>query len=311
MSCDLFSEYAVATQLCLGLSIVGVLCVEYLIEKCRKGDQARTFVQFWFDSFKLCCGAFVTHGFNVLVALLLNTDITDECAVYMIAFYYEATGVTLVQMLQYGLIKYSRKKYLKLKYFNDNKHTICSKIFFWISYPGHYTLHSIKIEQERELISSTKEEEILLNDDDNDNDSDIDNNNETSNLITKKRNSNNNYNSIKQDNNNINNNESGYVTFLHTRLASRIWQIILVLVTVIGTVLVLLFSNFILGYPSWISLLLAISAGIMFATLVIATKPVIYQCMLYPYTKIIYGFILYIVGFILYVSQLHLILQIS
>ena len=209
-----------------------------------------------------------------MVALLLNTNETDECAVYMIAFYYEATGITLVQMLQYGLTKYSRKKSLKLKYYNNNKHTICSKIFFWISYPGHYTLKSIKLQQQREL---------KINSDNNSR-----NNSESYPLLTDNNPSKKDYNSIQNNNDSnilILQDNEGNISFIQTRLSSRLWQIIFVVVTVTGTTLVLLFSNFILGYPSWISILLAISCGIMFATLVIATAPVLYQCMFNIYAR--------------------------
>lgn len=152
--CNLFSDYAVATQLILGLSIVLVLVVEYIVERCRK-TYPRTFVQFWFDSFKLCCGALVTHCYNVLCAYLLEQDAdgVDECAVYMIAFYYEATGITLVQMLQYGIVKYSRRRYLLLYRRNNNEHTVSSKIWYWISYPGHYTFPDEPPEFTRKLLS--------------------------------------------------------------------------------------------------------------------------------------------------------------
>ena len=154
--CDLWTNYAIAVQLCLGLSIVLVLIVEYIIERCRK-QYPRTFVQFWFDSFKLCCGAMVTHGYNVLCASILNssTSDVDECAVYMIAFYYEATGITFVQMLQYGIVKYSRRKYLRIYHKNNNKPSLLSNIFYWISYPGHYTFREQPLESTRKLLSDT------------------------------------------------------------------------------------------------------------------------------------------------------------
>ena len=157
--CNLWSGYAVAVQLCLGLSIIFVLIVEYIIERCRK-PFPRTFVQFWFDSFKLCCGAMVTHGYNVLCAMILesgSSDNVDECAVYMIAFYYEATGITLVQMMQYGLVKYSRRKYLEIYYKNNHKTSLKSNIFYWISYPGHYTFRKKPLESSKKLLSDIDE----------------------------------------------------------------------------------------------------------------------------------------------------------
>lgn len=162
--CNLWTGYAVAVQLCLGLSIVLVLVVEYIIERCRK-KFPRTFVQFWFDSFKLCCGAMVTHGYNVLCAEILGStsDSVDECAVYMIAFYYEATGITLVQMLQYGVTKYSRRKYLQIYHKNHKKSTLCSNIFYWISYPGHYTFRDKPLESARKLLSDTDDSSPINN----------------------------------------------------------------------------------------------------------------------------------------------------
>eukprot|EP01084_Bolivina_argentea_P272648 464279_1 len=291
--CNLWTSYAVAVQLCLGLSIILVLVVEYVVERCRK-PFPRTFVQFWFDSFKLCCGAMVTHGFNVLCASILgsaNADV-DECAVYMIAFYYEATGITFVQMLQYGLVKYARRKYLEIYYHNSQRPSTCSNIWYWISYPGHYTFQDKPLESARKLLSDTdspppNRQYGATNADD------ASINNKAQSRTHHRQKSDDEL--LREELGDVINPEHykyvsnqsdidyngmliGNITFLHTRLASTRNKILCVLFSIVGAVGAGFLSYFVLDYHSmWIDVMLAVCAMIMCATLSVATAPVIWQ----------------------------------
>mmetsp|Transcript_50294 Transcript_50294/g.83737 ORF Transcript_50294/g.83737 Transcript_50294/m.83737 type:complete len:489 (-) Transcript_50294:157-1623(-) len=309
MSCSLWTDYAVAVQLCLGLSIVLVLVVEYAIEQCRK-TSPRTFVQFWFDSFKLCSGALVTHGYNVLCATILNygnSDV-DECAVYMIAFYYEATGITLVQMLTYGVTKFSRRRYLQIYDSNGGKRSMCSNIFYWISYPGHYTFRDSPLESAQTLLSDTDSPaphddhaalqnngygsvnadqkqsappvhnaQIRAAEPDNDEPSLSGLNAEA---ILQER--------LGDVRTNGQGTMLGNVTFLQTRLASTRNRILVVVFSVLGSVAVGVASKYVLEYDSiWINVMMSLFALMMFATLCVATAPVIWQTVAWILIKVV------------------------
>ncbi|ETO20963.1 hypothetical protein RFI_16241 [Reticulomyxa filosa] len=160
MACSVFSDFAITVQLFVGISVVFVLVFEYIVERLRN-ERHRTIVQFWRKQNKknlaimgrLGCGALISHIFNVMVATMINTKgegNVDECALYTVAFYYELTGVTIVQMMQYGLIKYSRFKYLQLRRENNGIDTPWGKRWMWVSYPGYYAddMDSSDIQQE-------------------------------------------------------------------------------------------------------------------------------------------------------------------
>jgi len=308
--CNLWTGYAVAVQLCLGLSIILVLVVEYIIERCRK-KFPRTFVQFWFDSFKLCCGAMVTHGYNVLCAEILGStsDSVDECAVYMIAFYYEATGITLVQMLQYGVTKYARRKYLQIYHKNGNKVTLCSNIFYWISYPGHYTFRDKPLESARKLLSDTDDSTPNNNqygstNDPINNNGSINNNGDNTQIRKHHRQKSDEErlreelgDVVNPDDYKYHSNQSvddpyngmmlGNISFLQTRLASTRNKILCITFSIIGAVLTGILSYFVLDYHSiWIDVMLAICALLMFATLSVATAPVIWQSFAWVMIKV-------------------------
>eukprot|EP01083_Nonionella_stella_P296995 1008802_1 len=307
--CNLWTGYAVAVQLCLGLSIIIVLIVEYVVERCRK-PFPRTFVQFWFDSFKLCCGAMVTHGFNVLCAMILATESssTDECAVYMIAFYYEATGITLVQMLQYGLVKYSRRKYLEIYHNNQDSQTLCSKIFYWISYPGHYTFRDKPLESAKKLLAdtdspppninygTTAQEHGSLN-------SKWNKPQNRKHKVSHKRQKSDDERLREELGDVINPSDYKYissqsdvdynglmignVTFLQTRLSSTRNKILCVSFSLIGAGMAVILSYYVLDYHSiWIDVMLGICALLMFATISVATAPVIWQSMSWVLIKV-------------------------
>lgn len=70
----------------------------------------------------------------------------------------------------------------------------------------------------------------------------------------------------------------GNITFLQTRLASTRNKILCVAFSVIGAVIAGILSYFVLDYHSyWIDVMLGICALLMFATLSVATAPVIWQ----------------------------------
>jgi len=310
--CNLWTAYAVAVQLLLGLSIVFVLVIEYLIERCRK-PMPRTFVQFWFDSFKLCSGALVTHGYNVLCAMILNSSSVevDECAVYMIAFYYEATGITLVQMLTYGVTKYSRRKYLEIYHANHRKTSTCSNIFYWISYPGHYTFREQPLESARRLLSDTDsdlqqdanhhdqqqygatnaEQTGSINDDSAQNRTKHrtqSNENDQARLMEQLGDVVNTADYKDVDYDYAHNQMIGNITFLHTRLASTRNKILCASFSIAGAVVVGVLSYYVLDYHSaWIDVMMAIFALMMFATLSVATAPVIWQTVSWILTKVL------------------------
>jgi len=298
--CNLFSSYAVATQLCLGLSIVLVLVVEYIVERCRK-QYPRTFVQFWFDSFKLCCGALVTHGYNVLCAYLLelNTDgSVDECAVYMIAFYYEATGITLVQMLQYGLVKYARRRYLLLFRRNDNEQTKCSQIWYWISYPGHYTFPDAPPEFTRKLLSDQDQQYGSTTDDHTATDPSGSVNADNAQNRSEDRDSADSQERLREALGDVANpadykedgqyGNLGNITFLQTRLASTRNKLLCILFSIAGGVFCGLMAYYVLSYDSIaIDFMLGVFGVLMFATLSVATWPVIWQSFAWVMIKVL------------------------
>jgi len=308
--CNLWTGYAVAVQLCLGLSIILVLIVEYVIERCRK-KFPRTFVQFWFDSFKLCCGAMVTHGYNVLCASILGSasSSVDECAVYMIAFYYEATGITLVQMLQYGVTKYSRRKYLQIYHKNGKQTSMCSNIFYWISYPGHYTFRDKPLESARKLLSDTDDSSPSPNQygstNEQNNAGSINDSGDNTQIRKHHRQKSDEeklrealgdvvnpedykYHSNQSADDPYNGMMLGNVTFLQTRLSSTRNKILCISFSLVGAAMAGILSYFVLDYHSiWIDVMLAICALLMFATLSVATAPVIWQSFAWVMIKVV------------------------
>jgi len=310
--CNLFSDYAVATQLILGLSIVLVLVVEYIVERCRK-QYPRTFVQFWFDSFKLCCGALVTHCYNVLCAYLLEQDAdgdVDECAVYMIAFYYEATGITLVQMLNYGLVKFARRRYLLLYHRNGNEHTKCSKIWYWISYPGHYTFPEEPPEFTRKLLSDHDTQYGTTDDPSSAAQQQEQGNAEVSGSINDPENAENAQNRAESDSDSLDSQERlrqalgdrinpddykdqydgtmGNITFLQTRLSSTRNKLLCIVFSICGGVICGLLAYYVLSYDSIaIDFLLGVFGVMAFATISVATWPVIWQSFSWVMIKVL------------------------
>merc|ERR1719204_1096545 len=112
-NCDLVGEFGIIVQSVLSVLVVLVLTSEWLCERFLfRSHEARNFYDFWFDSFKICVGALLSHGVNVLVAIWLKakTEASDSCTLYGLSYYYEATGVAFVSLLQYCLVKYSQAK---------------------------------------------------------------------------------------------------------------------------------------------------------------------------------------------------------
>merc|ERR1740124_635241 len=108
--CTLTGGFGAFVQVILAALVVIVLVCEWLFERFCSSTP-RTFEKFWFDSFKICTGAFISHCINLLVALYLNSlGKADACALYALAYYYECSGVTFVSLLQYGLVKYAQTK---------------------------------------------------------------------------------------------------------------------------------------------------------------------------------------------------------
>jgi len=113
--CSLVGKFGIIVQAILSILVVLVLSAEWIVERfILRTHDARNFYDFWFDSFKICVGAFFSHCINLLVALYLkaHTDAADSCTLYGLSYYYEATGVAFVSLLQYCLVKYSQAKAL-------------------------------------------------------------------------------------------------------------------------------------------------------------------------------------------------------
>jgi len=113
--CDISGDVGVAVQISLALLVAFVLLIEYITEfiaRCLGSTRSpRSWRTFWFDSYKICSGALVSHAFNIVVSVgigHLSTN-ADQCAIYAIAFFYEACGVPFVHLLQYGIIQYALK----------------------------------------------------------------------------------------------------------------------------------------------------------------------------------------------------------
>lgn len=137
------STFGEVVQSCLALMVCGVLLSEYLWERANAGldNPARRPDQFWLDSYKICAGAFMSHLFNIFTALVLSsmTHGGDECALYAIAFYYECTGVTFVQLLNYFLAKYARIRYREGK---QDRRRMTSPFCWCNPYIEEYTTYS-------------------------------------------------------------------------------------------------------------------------------------------------------------------------
>eukprot|EP01083_Nonionella_stella_P153390 492819_1 len=142
-TCDIAGDVGIVVQISLAVLVGFVLLIEYFIEFLKSlctTHSRRSFRSFWFDSYKICAGALVSHIFNITVSIAIDKLSTnaDQCAIYALAFYYEACGVPFVQLLQYGVIQYA----LKMAYpSQNNQSTIdrdCRTRWQWISKPGIY-----------------------------------------------------------------------------------------------------------------------------------------------------------------------------
>jgi len=135
--CSLTDQFGQTVQFVLGFLVLIVMSTEYgvelLIAKCKGKQPRRDFVQFWFDTFKICVGAAVSHIYNVMIAIYLHNHEAgaDECALYAIAFVYEGSGVPFVQLLTYSVVKFAETK------------ARTSRIFKAISAPGKYNHASV------------------------------------------------------------------------------------------------------------------------------------------------------------------------
>jgi len=142
--CTVSGSAGTVVQIALAVLVSFVLLFEYLVEFLSSklspdssSSQCRSFRTFWFDSYKICAGALVSHMFNIVVTLYIGstTSTADQCAVYALAFFYEACGVPFVQLLQYGLIQYA----LKMAKSEDHRLSAgCKSRWNYISKPGIY-----------------------------------------------------------------------------------------------------------------------------------------------------------------------------
>jgi len=128
--CTLTNSFGQSVQIVVAFLVLIVLTTEYLVDVahswCVNKDPKRELIQFWFDVFKISCGAAVSHLFNFLISMYLsNEGGGDECALYALAFVYEGSGVPFVQLLTYCVVKYAETK---------------THLRFWaaISRPGEY-----------------------------------------------------------------------------------------------------------------------------------------------------------------------------
>eukprot|EP01084_Bolivina_argentea_P283846 486247_1 len=144
--CQIAGDIGIAVQLILGILVLFVLVTEYLFEyvygscSVSNNKNIRSFRTFWFDSYKICTGALISHLYNVGIALIiksLTTGNVNECAIYSLSFYYETCGVPFLQLLQYGIIKYAIKMSTYTTPVNNINKT-CKKRWQWISNPGKY-----------------------------------------------------------------------------------------------------------------------------------------------------------------------------
>ena len=146
--CTITGDAGTIVQIALAVLVSFVLLFEYLVEfiSSHFGSSAkcRSFRTFWFDSYKICAGALVSHIFNIAVSIFIDSSSSDadQCAVYALAFFYEACGVPFVQLLQYGLIQYALKmanaksvgSHPQLSHLS----TGCTERWSFISKPGIY-----------------------------------------------------------------------------------------------------------------------------------------------------------------------------
>jgi len=128
--CTLTDSFGQSVQVLVAFLVLIVLTTEYLVDvaksSCLNKDPKREPIQFWFDVFKISCGAAVSHLFNFLISLYLsNEGGGDECALYALSFVYEGSGVPFVQLLTYCVVKYAESM---------------AHVHFWdaISRPGQY-----------------------------------------------------------------------------------------------------------------------------------------------------------------------------
>ena len=149
--CEIAGDVGVVVQISLAVLVGLVLVSEYLFEYlksiCSPHHKKRSFRTFWFDSYKICAGALVSHIFNIVVSISidkLSGGSADQCAIYALAFFYEACGVPFVQLLQYGVIQYAKKMASQSSSFLDDSSIngteqiddACRQRWLWISKPG-------------------------------------------------------------------------------------------------------------------------------------------------------------------------------
>jgi len=139
--CTLTNFFGQFIQVLLAFMVLIVLSIEYFVDLVRSkfsnNDPKRDVIQFWFDVFKISCGAALSHLFNVLISMYLSTngDGGDECALYALAFVYEGSGVPFVQLLTYCVIRYAETVPINS--------SLSSSFWGAVSRPGEYN-HNVK-----------------------------------------------------------------------------------------------------------------------------------------------------------------------
>lgn len=151
--CTLTNSFGQSVQILVAFLVLIVLTAEYLVDVvhswCVSKNPKREAIQFWFDVFKISCGAAVSHLFNFLISMYLsNEGGGDECALYALAFVYEGSGVPFVQLLTYCVVKYAETM----------KH-----VHFWaaISRPGEYG-YDDKLKRELNIRNRDCQKNLIL-----------------------------------------------------------------------------------------------------------------------------------------------------
>jgi len=154
--CTLTNTFGQIIQVLLAFMVLIVLSTEYVVDVvrawCEDKSRKRDVVQFWFDVFKISCGAAVSHLYNVLISMYLSGRGSggDECALYAIAFVYEGSGVPFVQLLTYCVIKYAE--------------TMEAQSTFWraVSHPGQYNHDADKIIGELDFNNRSFQKNLII-----------------------------------------------------------------------------------------------------------------------------------------------------
>lgn len=151
--CTLTDFFGQFIQVLLAFMVLIVLSIEYVVDLVRSkfsnSDPKRDVIQFWFDVFKISCGAALSHLFNVLISMYLsnNGNGGDECALYALAFVYEGSGVPFVQLLTYCVIRYAETV--------PTNSSLSSSFWGAVSRPGEYN-HDVKTIKEELDIKNSK-----------------------------------------------------------------------------------------------------------------------------------------------------------